>query len=195
MKNGLKSETKGTFLERLNKVLLAYRRSPNVVTGKSPAELLFGRPFRSKLSLVVPGRSVVVPEESPHVHRSFEVGQNVYFGVYSGLKNSAIGSVEKRSGNVIYLARSGNIRYKRYGNQLRLCSSIVSDSDADFVPIIDSSSTNESREQTNGEPVVPIISVVQEPIVPIQPIPPAEASLALVRSSTRNRKPRVPFSP
>ena len=53
-KEGLKKQSTGSLSDRVARVLFEYRRTPHTTTGLSPAELMFGRPLRSRLSLVRP---------------------------------------------------------------------------------------------------------------------------------------------
>ena len=55
VKEGLKKQnTSDTLTDRLSRVLLIYRITPQSTTGIAPAELLFGRNLRSKLDLFKP---------------------------------------------------------------------------------------------------------------------------------------------
>ncbi|KAG8200043.1 hypothetical protein JTE90_001901 [Oedothorax gibbosus] len=54
MKDSLKKNQSGTFQERLDNFLFHYRKAPNVATGLSPANAMFGRPIRSRLDLLRP---------------------------------------------------------------------------------------------------------------------------------------------
>ena len=51
---GLKKIPDGTVMDRLAKVLMSYRITPQGTTGVSPAELLLARRPRTKLDLVEP---------------------------------------------------------------------------------------------------------------------------------------------
>ena len=50
----------GTFKTRLARFLLVYRSTPNTTTGELPAELLFHRQIRTRLSLVTPDVSTAI---------------------------------------------------------------------------------------------------------------------------------------
>ncbi len=53
-KGGLKKQVHGSLSDRIARTLFEYRRTPQTTTGVSPAELMFGRPLRSRLSLIRP---------------------------------------------------------------------------------------------------------------------------------------------
>ena len=54
VKGGLAKMKTGTFTERLQRFLMAYRNTPHVTTGISPAELLKGRRPKTLLDLLRP---------------------------------------------------------------------------------------------------------------------------------------------
>lgn len=62
IKKGLKSVIldnmyKNPLQEQISKFLFDYRNSKNSTTGKSPAEIIYGRPMRSRLELIKPPTS------------------------------------------------------------------------------------------------------------------------------------------
>ena len=93
VKQGLKKVKAGSFNTRLAKVLFTYRLTPQATTGISPAELLLGRPLRTRLDLLRPNTAERVErkqqtQKSTHDvrsrHREFREGQPVFvknFGV------------------------------------------------------------------------------------------------------------------
>ena len=54
VKRGLKKITQGSTRTRLAKILKAYRLTPHLATGMSPAEMLLGRRPKSRLDLLKP---------------------------------------------------------------------------------------------------------------------------------------------
>ena len=54
VKKGLKKMTEGSISERLARILMSYRLTPQTTTGISPAELLLGKRPRSRLDLLKP---------------------------------------------------------------------------------------------------------------------------------------------
>ena len=61
-KNAMKAakNDSGSFETKLARFLLVYRSSPNTTTGESPAELLFHRQIRTRLSLITPSVSTTI---------------------------------------------------------------------------------------------------------------------------------------
>ena len=54
MKKGLKKEKGGTMASRIAEVLMAYRTTPQSMTGVLPSKLLQGRRIRTHLDLLKP---------------------------------------------------------------------------------------------------------------------------------------------
>ena len=86
-KEGLKKQTQGSPSDRIARLLFEYRRTPHTTTGLSPAELMFGRPLRSRLSLIQPSIENKVHEkqrkqqethDKTAKYRHFSVGERVY---------------------------------------------------------------------------------------------------------------------
>ena len=98
VKHGLKKETQGSMKERLAKVLMAYRTTPQSTTGMSPAQLLLGICIWTQLDLLIPNVSERVEyrqmQQKLHHDRSnprktFTKGEKVYarnFGTSTGQK-------------------------------------------------------------------------------------------------------------
>lgn len=72
---------------RLQKFLFSYRTTPQQTTGKTPAEILFGRPLRTKFDLIKPSlatniHKAVVKQKLYHdkrkSSRNFKVGEEVW---------------------------------------------------------------------------------------------------------------------
>ena len=91
VKEGLKKQNiSDTLIDRLSRVLLSYRITPQSTTGIAPAELLFGRNLRSKLDLLKPSaekkRSEVVMKQQVQKQnhdkhskgREFQIEDRVY---------------------------------------------------------------------------------------------------------------------
>ena len=81
--------------EKLAKFLIAYRNTPHSTTGESPAQLLLGRPLRTRLDLVKPNlnrkmvnqqyqQSIKATNEKGRQRRPFEVGDSVMSRDYRG---------------------------------------------------------------------------------------------------------------
>ncbi len=86
-KQGLRKSTEGTLKDRLARVLFSYRITPQTTTGRSPAELFFGRQLRSRLDLLKPDvsrrvesaheRQIVAHDQHSRSHTFLE-GEEVY---------------------------------------------------------------------------------------------------------------------
>ncbi|KAJ2953009.1 hypothetical protein O0L34_g7390 [Tuta absoluta] len=125
IKKGLKSiildsKCKTPVKEKIAKFLFDYRNSKNSTTGKSPAELVFGRSLRSRLDLASSNESPS-PAEIPHkvernqcsqvkqyggvVRKEFKINDNVW--VKKTLNNNRYswieGIIKKKVGKVIYV--------------------------------------------------------------------------------------------
>jgi transposase InsO family protein len=136
VKAGLKRmEGEGTDETKLCRFLFAYRRTPHSVTGRSPAELLFNREIKSRLSLLKPDLESRVHDKQQaqkynHDKKSKErlliVGDLVYARVYSRNKCSWMPAVVTRStGPVSYEVRLTDGRTQRcHVDQLMLRSAI-----------------------------------------------------------------------
>ena len=95
--------------EKLAKFLIAYRNTPHSTTGASPAELLLGRPLRTRLDLVKPNlnhkmvnqqhqQSIRAVNERGRQRRQLEVGDSVMSRDYRGDLKWRSGLIVKRTG-------------------------------------------------------------------------------------------------
>lgn len=144
VKKGLKSiilttSNKKILQERIAKFLFDYRNSVNSTTGKSPAELVYGKPLRSRLDLL--RRKESTPESND---LSKTIGKNQYLQgrQYKGInrpdlkENEAVwvtknitnqkfvwmeGLIRKKVGSVLYLVHipSLNCEVTRHIDQIR----------------------------------------------------------------------------
>ena len=92
VKNGIRNRT-GSLQTRLQRFLLSYRSTPHSTTGQSPAELLFGRPLRTRLDLCKPNLRQTVELKQHNwksaydqgtVDRHFTAGDPVYVCLIPG---------------------------------------------------------------------------------------------------------------
>ncbi|XP_065207016.1 uncharacterized protein K02A2.6-like [Planococcus citri] len=203
IKSGLKTDKIGSFQERLNRVLLSYRRAPNVVTGKSPAELLFGRKIRSRISLVLPVKKSDTKLPS-NVKRKFDIGDLVHFRLYSGSQKWSTGKIQKKAGDVIYYIRFNNQVHKRHVNQIRKASSSIPNcrdetnfefqvlNENEDQPVVRDFQTEENV--GHGSPSVSPNARHVSPNVSLNDSPKISPNLGPRRSKREKRKP-IRFSP
>ena len=91
-KKGFKKLSKGSVHDKISRFLFSYRIMPQSTTRTSPAELLFGRPLRSRLHLLRPNLSQNVENKQQQqklnhdkraVERIFVEGEKVFIRNYS----------------------------------------------------------------------------------------------------------------
>ena len=109
--------TEKSLIIRLARFLFSYRSTPHPATGKSPAESLMGRKFRSKFDLLLPPT-----EEKADVDdfvAKFHVGQPVMAKDFRPGQNWKPGTIAKRIGLFLYLIQmeDGQL-WKRHVDQL-----------------------------------------------------------------------------
>ena len=99
--------------EKLAKFLIAYRNTPHSTTGVSPAQLLLGRPLRTRLDLVKPNlnRKMVNQQHQQSIRaankkgrqcRKLEVGDSVMSRDYRGDLKWRSGLIVKKTGPLMY---------------------------------------------------------------------------------------------
>ena len=172
VKEGLKKQnTSDTLTNRLSRVLLSYRITPQSTTGITPAELLFGRNLRSKLDLSKPSadkkRSEVVTKQQVQKQnhdkhskgREFQIGDHVYVKNRSNGDRWLAGTVTTVSGPVSYNVRLSDGRvWKCHQDQLRKRYMDTAESDVVDVPtgdsppaVVDTSSHNDPDPPVPGD--------------------------------------------
>ena len=87
VKSGLTQRSDGSLQTRLSRFLFKYRNTPHSTTGRTPAELLLGRPMRSTMDLVHPDLTAKIERhqqtwkdrsDQSACDRQFQVGEGVY---------------------------------------------------------------------------------------------------------------------
>ena len=81
--------------------LLKYRSSPQSITGKTPASMMFNREIRTRLSLLLPDQTVsnkAEEEEGQDKVRTFEIDDPVWARVYSGKNKWIPGEIVEKFG-------------------------------------------------------------------------------------------------
>ncbi|XP_049954094.1 uncharacterized protein K02A2.6-like [Schistocerca serialis cubense] len=95
--------------------LSSYRSQPR--DGRSPAELLHGRPHRTLMSLLHPPHQVPVQRQTP----AFAPGDVVFYRNYRGSRRWLAGRILRCLGRAMYLVLGASGEVRRHLNQLRLC--------------------------------------------------------------------------
>ena len=128
VKKGLKKEISGTMEDRIAKLLMAYRTTPQSTTGVSPAELLQGRKIRTKLDMLKPNLNDYVEQKQPqqkNCHDSnrtsdYSIGERVYARGFGTGPKWLPATIEEITGPVSYLVRLEDQRLvRRHQDHLR----------------------------------------------------------------------------
>lgn len=121
---GLLKATKGKKVNLPN-FLLAYRNTPHATTGRTPAELMLGRPVRSRLDLMKPDlRADVRAKQTEQVERrkgsgrTVSVGDSVLARDYRGRGKWQEGEVVEVMGDKHYLIQVHDETWKRHIDQV-----------------------------------------------------------------------------
>ena len=204
VKQGLKKVKAGSFNTRLAKVLFTYRLTPQATTGISPAELLLGRPLRTRLDLLHTNTAERVErkqqtQKSTHDvrsrHREIREGQPVFvknFGV--GVKWLP-GIVSEKSG-VSYKVCLEDGRFK-HCHQNHLRSRVVEESLSE-IAADDTRPTEADIPMTQSSPATSIEAptVPNEQSTTSEPTESNDATeLNERRYSLRTRRPREHYEP
>ena len=129
LKSGLK-KLSGPMEARLSKFLFSYRTTPQATTGVSPAQLMFGRPLRTRLDLVLPDVAKRVCQRQMRMEdtratssiRSFDVGDPVLCRDFGPAKTKWISAtILRKTGPLSYevILPDGRV-WRRHVDQLIL---------------------------------------------------------------------------
>ena len=117
-----KADQKGLQLA-LTQFLLKYKTTPHPATGKTPAELIFGRQVRTRLDLLHPSEKGLQKGEKEENNewkkRTFEAGEPVWMWNYSGNEKWIPGVVILKSGPLSYTIGADGQEHKRHVDQLK----------------------------------------------------------------------------
>lgn len=122
VKKGLKAaSSEGSDLHyRLSQFLMAYRNAPHSTTGQSPAQLMLGRPLRSRLDSVKPefvSKQLEIAQNTQI--RDMEIGANVWVRCYLGAVKWKQGIVLDKIGPLCYYVEVEGKKWKRHIDQLK----------------------------------------------------------------------------
>ena len=169
---------------RIARFLFSYRITPQSTTGRSPAELLFGRHLRSKLDFAHPDATKQVPKEDRRPIRSFEVGDKLFARNFSGTLLWIPVIVRKVTGPLSYQVETQEgITLKRHSDQLKWRYTVES-SPGD---------NNGDTDECDDFPIANNAAPETPPPAPPFPAPPL-ATVPLRRSSrSKSRRDHGPF--
>ena len=131
IKQALRKLDSSDLRRSLDVFLHAYRNTPHTATNRAPAEMMIGRPLRSRLDLI---RPTVQPEAlSTMKSRSFTLGQQVKARAYLGPKQWITGVIQEILGPKTYVVEMlekpyQGFMWRRHVNQLRDASGVASES-------------------------------------------------------------------
>lgn len=115
VKNCLRKLDKNDITLSLSRFLLENHSTPHAVTGKTPAELMFGRSLRTALHLVVPEKSKM----SQPLHK-YRLDESVFVKNFGKGKKWMIGKIIKLLGSKwVLVKRCDGVMCKRHVDQLR----------------------------------------------------------------------------
>jgi hypothetical protein len=114
-------EGEGDLYYNLSVFLLAFRRTPNITTGESPASLFLKRNVRTLLDCVIPVPYNKINENrmSPDLHKCkvFHTGEHVLVRDYRAGK-WITGTIVQKCGEVTYKVDVGNQMWFRHADQI-----------------------------------------------------------------------------
>nr|CAI5860697.1 unnamed protein product [Callosobruchus analis] len=112
------------MMQKVNLLLMQYRKMPNITTGKSPSLLMFGREIKTRLDKIIPVEGLTLTDESAETKsgnnctRQFPVGVRVAARNYQGDK-WLFGRVHEVLGTLHYLILLDNGKMiKRHVDQI-----------------------------------------------------------------------------
>jgi len=133
LKQGLRklNTTEQNVKLNVQKVLFNYRLLPHQETGKSPAELMFGRKLKSRLNLLFPRTEKKIENDNMKNMKTtqFEVGESVAVREYLD-KNVKwrFGKIIEKLGKLHYRIKLNDGRiWKRHVNQMRAIGSALTE--------------------------------------------------------------------
>ena len=124
-KSALRRAKSEDLKQALAQFLLHYRTSSHGTTGKSPAEMMFGRRIRTRLDLLHPKpkwtkSKKLDKEQIPRSKlREFQVGNCVWMRNYLGKPRWLPGVVTARTGPVSYRIQCRGQEHRRHVDQLK----------------------------------------------------------------------------
>ena len=154
------SDSKLTLVGRMHKFLFDYRSTPHAVTGRSPAEMMFGRNLRTRFDLLRPDlhadlsrkqeRRAAHYEKEGKMHE-FAEGEPIFARFYQGATKWRAGTIMRRTGPVSYEVQIGDQIQSRHASQLhkRLATCLPQEREEERLP------ASLRRSQVHNPPILP----------------------------------------
>lgn len=126
VKQGLVKQSVGNLQMKLDKLLFAHRTTPTEATGRSPAEMMFGRTLRTRLHLMFPSPRAKVETRQEKMHAQSSRGEDHSYNesdpVYSRLPHEATwqpATVVDSTGNTTTLKMDDGRVVRRHSDHVR----------------------------------------------------------------------------
>ena len=126
VKQGIVKQSVGTLQMKLDRLLFAYRTTPTEATGRSPAELMFGRTLRTRLQLLFPSPRARVETRQEKLHAQSSGTKDHYYNqsdpVYARLPHETTwqpATVVASTGNTTTLKMSDGRIVCRHSDHVR----------------------------------------------------------------------------
>lgn len=158
---------------RLQRFLISYRNTPHSTTGRSPAELMFGRRLRTRLDLLKPSVTDVINNslaKQKYYHdrrskpRSFFEGEEVWVQRTHG-KGHEKGTVHRKTAEYSYIVNINGKLHRKHADQMRSANQTEQQSEDIEEPCFD---------MLPAEQVPQPVIITPAPEAPVQPYPPVE---------------------
>lgn len=108
----------GSLQDKLQKFLMAYRKTPNSTTGLSPAEMMFKRLYRTRIDVVKrEDKEKECKNDSLKVHKEFKEGDRVQIRMYDSNKWK-FGNIVNRKGKLHYEVEVDGRVHHRHVDQI-----------------------------------------------------------------------------
>ncbi|EZA62137.1 hypothetical protein X777_03744 [Ooceraea biroi] len=170
----------------LHQFLFSYRTVPHQTTGVSPAEKMFNRTLRTRLSLLVP---VINQNEGQCIStvkvREFVVKDRVVCKNYYGTQKWLLGRIKTKLGKLHYIVQLDNGKeWKRHVNQLRKIGEVPIQNENEEV---DDYTPPDFQNKPVEIPFEPHVEAQENVQPPVQGTAEAQVNLPIPRRSQRQR--------
>ena len=171
VKSGLRKQASGSLQTRLCRVLFQYRTTPHSTTGRTPAELLNGRPMTTHLHRVHPDvRSRVEQRQEDQTRynnqgsksRSFSVGDPVFLQDVVPGKRLSAGVVSGVCGQMCDIQLPDGRMFRRHLDHVRAGVAVEAEVAQSALPRV-SDVVREVARQSGAELPIPVESSDAEP--------------------------------